>query len=133
MQAIPFIYFSLLALFLYRKRKRIDLSIYIVFLYAVTGFFSIFVRGIPTYSISLVSAISYCLLHTLCIYPIIKFADTRVYETGKFKNEKLLKFIAWLAFISFLVSSVITLLPLVNPPYSAVLLTSCHIPWKPFS
>ncbi len=103
MQAIPFIYFSLLALFLYRKRKRIDLSIYIVILYTVTGFFSIFVRGIPTYSISLVSATCYCLLHTLCIYPIIKFSDSRVCEMGKIKNDKLLKIIAWLAFISFFV------------------------------
>ena len=102
MQAIPFIYFSLLVVFLYRKRKKIDLSIYIMLLYAVTGFFSIFVRGIPTYSISLVSAISYCFLHTLCIFPIIKFADYRVFEIGKVKNEKLLKIIAWLAFISFL-------------------------------
>lgn len=39
MNAIPFVYFSLISLLLYKKRKKFDIAIIIAMIFAVSGFF----------------------------------------------------------------------------------------------
>lgn len=43
MNAIPFVYFSLISLLLYKKRKKFDIAIIIAMIFAVSGFFSILI------------------------------------------------------------------------------------------
>jgi len=85
MIAVPFIYFSIISLVLYfRKGKRIDFSVIISAMFAVSGFFSILIdvfglRNSDTanYSISFLASFSYCALITLCLLPFIRYSNLK--------------------------------------------------------
>lgn len=105
MIAVPFVYFSFLAAMMYKKRKRIDLAILICVIYATSGFIGLFMGDpgslVKNYHISVVAALSYCILLTLCLIPISKFSHLRIKLIRPVKNETLLKGLAWVSFIWF--------------------------------
>lgn len=109
MAAIPFIYFSLLSFLFYRRNKRVDLAVFISLCYAFTGLFSILydvfgVRSSITsnYHVSLLAAFVYCLCITLCIWPVARFSKSFQYGLKPLPNDKLLRIIADVLFIFFL-------------------------------
>jgi len=79
MIAIPFIYFSLFAYFLYlRNRRTLNLPVFILLIYAVSGFFAILMdifdlRSLDTanYQFSLKAPFVYCTCITLAVLPLI--------------------------------------------------------------
>lgn len=113
MIAVPFVYFSAIAFLLYNKRKRVDLAIFISLIYAVSGFFSILVEtnGLsahPTYSVSFFACVFYCGLLTLCLLPFILHSNSIIKQIRPVNNERLLKKLAWITFIWFLLTVVLS-------------------------
>lgn len=107
MLAVPFIYFSFLGLYMYRKRKKIDLAILICIIYAISGFVGLFMgdpgERVKGYHISVIAAVSYCALLTMCLFPIAKFSHLGIKSISPVKNEKLLRALSWAAIIWFLI------------------------------
>ncbi len=111
MISIPFIYFSLLALFLYRRSNSFDVSTFICTIYATSGLFSIFAYrsgisefGLAEHNISFLSAFSYCFLLTICLFPFMTYSSSVINEIRPVKNEFILKTIAWLSFGCFAIT-----------------------------
>ena len=99
MISVPFIYFSLIAFFLYRRHKRLDIATFIAIIYATSGFFSIIMEenGLsehPSYSITFEACLFYCGLLTICLIPFIFYSDSLIKDIRPVKNEKLLRIIA---------------------------------------
>lgn len=107
MMAVPFVYFSLLAFVMYRKRKKMDLAILICIIYATSGLIGLFMGDpgsqVKGYHISFFAAFSYCFLLTLCLLPISRFSHLRIKYIYPVKNVQLLKTLAWIAFIWFFI------------------------------
>lgn len=107
MMAVPFFYFSFLALWMYHKRRKLDMAILICIIYATSGFVGLFMGDsgylVKNYHISVIAAFSYCALLTLCLIPISKFSHRRIKQIRPVKNEKLLKALSWVSFIWFVV------------------------------
>lgn len=83
MIAVPFIYFSLLALHFWRQSKTVGIGVLLALLYAVSGFFSILADWRNLYGVGLVASpeditviptLLYCSLITLLILPFQKIA-----------------------------------------------------------
>ena len=113
MITVPFVYFSFLAFFFYRSSRRIDLAVYISLIYAVSGFFSIFLdvyklrsSDTASYEITLLPTIVYCLSLTACIYPIYAFSKAYHGRISALKSDSPLRTIALLGFV-FAVFSII--------------------------
>lgn len=109
MIAVPFIYFSCIALWqFFRNSKRIDIGVLIAAIYAVSGFFSIWVQEYNllyyNYNVSFIATIIYCLLLTLNLYPFLKYSHLGINNIKPINNPKLLKQLAWIAIIWFSVS-----------------------------
>jgi len=110
MIAVPFIYFSIISLVLYfRKGKRIDFSVIISAMFAVSGFFSILIdvfglRNSDTanYSISFLASFSYCALITLCLLPFIRYSNLKITTARPLRNSALLKLFAVLSVLWFM-------------------------------
>ncbi len=105
---VPFIYFSILGLFLYRQRKVVDIAIFICFLFAASGIFSILtdiygVRSDETvnYDITPFAAFTYCGLITLCTLPFLTYSNILIKSIQPVRNELLLKILAWIYFAWF--------------------------------
>lgn len=105
MVVVPFVYFSWLAYYMYRKNKTLDLAVYIALIYAVLGLFAIAVdvfdmRRADTvnYNISFVATFAYCSLTTLGIIPIYK---ARKYYSISLRaiSKAPIRFLSWLFFI----------------------------------
>ena len=97
MVVIPFIYFSGLLLLVYRRnKKRFDIACFILLIYALSAFSSIFIElfglrsDIANYEISLSATIAYCGLLTLCLFPFIHFSNTSILKLSKLPNGGLL-------------------------------------------
>lgn len=109
MEAIPFVYFSLLSMLLYRRNRRIDLAVFISLCYAFTGIFSIIykfygLRSFATsnYHVSLLAAFVYCFCITLCLWPITRYSKSFMRGLKPLPNDKPLRVIAVVFFIFFL-------------------------------
>lgn len=108
MIAVPFIYFSSIAIWqFFRNRKRIDIGVLIASIYAVSGFFSILAQEYNllyyNYKVSFMATIVYCLLLTINLYPFIKYSHIGISNFKPLNNPKPLKILAWVAIIWFVV------------------------------
>lgn len=108
MIAIPFIYFTILLIFILKTKKTFDISAYLVSLYVVISFFSIMIdindlRSLDTlnYDISIIPTIIYCFLLSLTIWPFYKFNGTTL-TSITLNKPKLFNFIVYLFFGSFI-------------------------------
>lgn len=108
MIGLPFIYFSLLTLFLFSKKRKIDFAIILSGFFAVSGLFSIVLdtfnlgsRVTSNYSISLFAGTFYCFLLTLGIIPFAINSNISIKKISSVRYPSLLKIIAWVAFIRF--------------------------------
>lgn len=111
MTFIPLVYFSVLSYVLYKRHKQIDLATVISMLFAVSGLFSILIdtyglRSAETehYEISVLPAVLYCLLLTLCIIPISKCNIGNKVQITPVGNIKLIQALAIITFLWFLLS-----------------------------
>lgn len=109
MIAVPFIYFSTLLLFIYRKNKRFDVSAYLVMLYVITSFFAILIdlldlygHGAPKPDINLLPTITYCFFLSITIYPFYRFKSSKIEEILPVKNKKLFNYTIYLFFGGFI-------------------------------
>lgn len=97
MIAVPFIYFSLLLIFILRKKKRFELSALITVAYLITSFFAIIIDNNKLYgaagavraSITLTPTLLYCLLITITIIPFLKLPPLRRKNVILIRNQKL--------------------------------------------
>ena len=115
MITIPFIYFTFLSFILYRKHKSIDLAVLVSLMFAVSGFISILldvqdqekIENIGTYchDISLLPALSYCFLLTICIIPISKI-NIDCIKLQPIRNVSLCKILAVVVIVWFLSSTI---------------------------
>lgn len=111
---VPFLYFSLLSFFLYRKKgKKIDLSVIITAMFAVSGFFSILIDMFELrnpdairYKISVGATVSYCLLLSLCIFPIAKYSHLSFSKLKPVPNGDVLRVLAFVSIIWLIVTIV---------------------------
>lgn len=113
MIAVPFLYFTALALFLLKNRKKIDIAIFICLIYAVSALFGIiaeegdlFEFGTPNYEITPWSAFLYCFLITVCLLPLITISNLSIKEIKPLKNEKALRLLGWMAIIWFAIYAI---------------------------
>ncbi len=123
MIAVPFIYFSLLLLYIVKTKKTFDISAYLVCLYLVSGFFSILIdtnnlRSFDTknYEIGIVPTFLYCFLLTLTIWPFYRFRSEKVVSIN-LNKPKLFTQIVYFYFACFLliiISSYQTVFQILN-------------------
>lgn len=108
MVAIPFIYFLFLFIYVLKKKKRFEISAYLISIYLVAAFFSILIdifdyRSIDTihYQISILPTVSYCILLTMVFYPFIKMKKINM-DNYYNKEPKLFNFISYFYILIFL-------------------------------
>lgn len=106
MIGLPFIYFSLLTLFLFSKKRKIDFATILSGIFAISGLFSILLdtfnlltNATSNYSISLFAGSFYCVLLTLGIIPFAINSNVSIKKISPVRYPSLLKIIAWIAFI----------------------------------
>lgn len=112
MVAIPFIYFSVLALFFFIRHRKIDLATFISLLYAITGYFSIQLYGTGSFaghSMSGWAVLTYCGLISLMIFPIAMTSNAKITSIKPITNVKLFKIVAWVAFGYFVIWALLSL------------------------
>lgn len=117
MITVPFIYFSILLLFLYKRNgKKIDIACYIIGIYWISAFFGIFfdvfdlyTKDVQNYKISVDATIVYCGLITLCVSPFMLYPSTNIVSIRKIKNTKFLKRLSWITFFYFIIYLIISL------------------------
>lgn len=103
---VPFIYFTILFIFIY-IRNKFDVSAYIVTLYIITSFFSILIhhldfQPLSKYNLSITPTLVYCGLITLAIYPIFKFNSNTI-KGVSFVSTKFINIITYFYFFSFVI------------------------------
>ena len=113
MIAVPFVYFTLLTLFLYKRHKSLDIAAFICIMYAAAGLGAVSIESLgispyPNYRVGIFPAFAYCFLLTICLFPFISYSNLRIKAIKPFKNEKLLKTVAWVAFFWFLFTAVMS-------------------------
>lgn len=107
MIAIPFVYFTFLSFIFYRKQgHKIDLSVVITAMFAVSGLFSILIdvfglrnRDTLHYHISLEAAFAYCALLTLCVLPFALNSHLRMSIPKPSRNPVIIKLFAFLSML----------------------------------
>ena len=117
MIAIPLIYFSLFAYFLYlRNGRTINLPVYILLIYAVSGFFSIMMdifdlRSIDTakYQFSIKASFVYCLCITLAVLPLIGKVGQQTNLRPIGINNSVIKFFAVLSVLFFMFYAIMSI------------------------
>ena len=102
---VPFVYFLLLFLFIYKKHG-FDASAYCALLYMVTSFFSIWLSYIePQYPslryVNFLPTVTYCLLLTLFILPVYSFNSNTISKIN-FSSSKFVKYITVYYFVTFI-------------------------------
>lgn len=107
----PLVYFSCLALIFYRRHKQMDMATIISLVFAVSGLFSVLIdindyRSIETYKyeISIVPAVLYCILLTLCILPLSRCNISNRINIEPVGNVKLIKLLSVVSIIWFLLT-----------------------------
>ena len=104
MISLPFIYFLILFIVVY-KRRGLDISSFTVFLYVITSLCSIigyylFPDELYT-KIGLLPTLIYCFLITLSILPLYRFNSNEL-QGILLRNEKTIDIIIYLFFVGFL-------------------------------
>jgi len=105
MIAIPFVWFSILFVFIFKKnKKQIDIASYIALIFAVSGFFSILIdvfklryEQTNNYSITPIAAFIYCTFITMCIWPLYINSNAKITRIKPLKNAAPLKWLAWIS------------------------------------
>lgn len=105
---IPFIYFSSLFIYLYRKSKHFNIGLYIILIYIISSFFSILayqskVLEYGEIPINIIPTIYYCFLITISILPFVKFKSDELTEIVLHK-KKLFTILSYIFFFAFLIS-----------------------------
>ncbi len=109
MIAVPFFYFLFLLLFVLFKKKKFDISAYIICLYLVSAFCSILIDIYDLriwytqyYKITFLPTLIYCALLTLMLYPFIKLPPL---DVGSIKviKPKLFNFISYIYIFAFFI------------------------------
>lgn len=112
MIAIPFIYFSFLAWFLIRKHEGVDISAFVVLVYAFSAFCSILLDILNIYNIngvfdkipiSPVATISYCALITLAIIPFSKVQSCNIKDID-LQKPWIVDLLSWVLIFTFLIT-----------------------------
>lgn len=111
MSVIPFVFFTIL-FFVFKKKNGFDISCLMALIFAVSGFFGIFLQMNPQteyskYDISIIPALLYCILIGLCIYPFYKYNSNKKRQLVHIKNEKVLDIVVYVYFICFVVTFLI--------------------------
>lgn len=112
MIAVPFLYFTLLSIYLIRKNGGIDLCAFLVLIYAFSSLCAILINVFDAYEmngvcekmpISPFATFVYCLLLTLSILP---FRSLRSHEITQINIQKpwLVDLLAWVLIITFFLS-----------------------------
>lgn len=108
MIALPFIYFSFFLSYILYKKKKFEISAFLVSLYVLTSFFAILIdinglRSFDTikYQIGVFPAVLYCLLLTLTIWPFYRLRTRRMYRI-RLNKPKLFNFIVYFYFVCFI-------------------------------
>lgn len=109
MVAVPFIYFSILFVYVVKKKKTFDVSAYLISIYLVSSAFSIIIdiyelRSTVTYNynISLIPTVLYCFLLTIVFYPFIKMPSLSKLDIVPIK-PKFFNAISYLYIFSFII------------------------------
>ncbi len=114
MIVVPFIYFTLLALFMWYKHKAFDIAVCLASVYAVSGFFSILIDVFNLWggggccdeiSIGFIPVFSYCILITITILPFYNFRSASI-QNIELTNIRLFKIVSYF-FILIFVSTVL--------------------------
>lgn len=112
MITIPFLFFLIFFIYLYKKNKGIDLSSYLVIPYIITSFFAIIIVHFEMYDhyngiwknadISVFAIITYCLLISLSIFPFSKIRSNNVTMVvcNNYKYIDILSYVLIFTFIS---------------------------------
>ena len=103
---IPFIWISLLFLFIWKKR-RLDISAYATLWFVISSLFSIILVNSPdgmefSRYPSVFSTIVYCLGNSLIIWPLYRF-DVNSLQGIVIRNEKTINFLTYLFFSVFII------------------------------
>lgn len=115
MIAFPFVYFSCLLLWNIHKRG-FDIYAYIVLIYTLSSFFSIFVDAMNLYSVydifkhplGILAPLSYCLLLTICFEPFKKFRSNQIKKVT-FINIKHYDLIVYISFALFIITIILSI------------------------
>lgn len=94
---IPLIWFSLLLIFILRKKKRVEISAVITMAYMATSFFAILIdinklykdSGMTQVSLELTPTLLYCFLITMTILPFTMLPSLKKDNVIQIKNVKL--------------------------------------------
>lgn len=101
MIAVPFIYFSLIAFWQFKRNKnRIDVGVLIAALYAISGLFSIFYKNYTyevNYEINFIPCFVYCSLLTLNLFPFLKYSHLGINIIPSGSSTKWVKVLSWVA------------------------------------
>lgn len=111
---IPFLYFSTLALYVYKKHKTVSVAFLICVMFAASGFFSILIdifhlRSDDTmnYIITPQASLIYCGFLTLCLSPFIIHPNHKI-QICPVRNDAPLKTIAWISFLWLVVLFIVS-------------------------
>lgn len=115
MVAVPFIYFLFLLIYVLKKKKRFDISAYLISIYLISAFFSILIdvfdyRSLDTsnYQISVLPTIMYCTLLTMVFYPFIKMKRINM-DMYYNKEPKLFNFISYFYIVAFIITFIFSI------------------------
>lgn len=135
MIAVPFFYFLFLLLFVLFKKKKFDVSAYIICLYLISAFCSILVDVYDLriwytqyYKITLTPTILYCGLLTLMLIPFIKLPplDVSSIQPIKPKLFKTISYIYIFAFFIVLISAAGLIVRVLTGDMSAIRMAISH-------
>ena len=107
----PFIYFSLLLLYTFRK-KRITLASFVLLVYVVSSFMSIILYFTPFLryqyiNITLKATLYYCSMLTLFLFPFLKYPNLRI-EKKLIRKNAILEIIIFILAMLNMVGIVLT-------------------------
>lgn len=109
MIAIPFVYFSIFLFYTINRKGLCSITTLLVGFYAITSLGAIGIDFCDAYStncpkteITIVPTFLYCLLHTIVIWPFLKYRDNCVTSIKPLVNEKILDYLVYFYFASFM-------------------------------
>lgn len=115
MVAIPFIYFSILLLYVVKKRTFFCVASLLLFVYVIISFFSIVIEKTNAYDatcpyveVGLLPAILYCVLLTIAISPFLAFHDEKIKSVGQIRESKYINYVVFFFFMIFIILIVFT-------------------------
>lgn len=112
MIAVPFIYFTLLAIYLIRKNGGVDIAAFVLMIYAFSGLCSIFVDIFDVYdiygvyekiAISPLATVCYCGLITLCVLPFSRLNGSQIKKV-ELQKEWLVDVLSWVLILTFFIT-----------------------------